>query len=78
MDESRDHRLRPSSMRTVMWAKEKWLAVAGRFNFPKVIASDDIRRGSYLAVFVMVLLDDTDLVYLAQCITLAWITFALW
>ena len=31
--------------------------------------SDDIRRGSYLAVFVMVLLDDTALVYssIASC-----------
>ena len=69
LDEIRDHRLRPSSMRTVMWAKEKWLAVAARFNFPRVIKSDDIRRGSYLAVFVMVLLDDTELVYssIASC-----------
>ena len=57
-------------MRTVLWAKNKWLEVAERFNFPKVIVSDDIRRGSMLAVFVMVLLDDTDLVYssIASCL----------
>ena len=61
-DEVLDNRLSSSAMRSINSALAHWDAARARYGWPRVIASDDPRRGAKLLCFVMRLVRDTELV----------------
>ena len=63
LDEVRDNRLRPSSMRTVNAALGWWRKVCAKYEWPLVIPTEHDERGGRLAAFVLYLTDQTELVY---------------
>ena len=62
VDEILDQRLAPSSMRSVSSALAKWDVLRSRKGWPRIIPSDDPRRGAKMAAFVLYLVRDTSLV----------------
>lgn len=63
LDEIMDQRLAPSSMRTVNAAKKKWESYAQSKGYGLLIRTDDPKRGSKLAGFVLSLVNNTNLVW---------------
>ena len=64
LDDLMNHRLGPSSMRTVNGAANKWLTFADSKGYaPGPIKTDDPKRGSMLASFVISLVENTSLVW---------------
>ena len=63
LHEIMDHRLRPSSMRTVRGGRDKWQDFSARMGWRPDLQMDDPERGSKLAMWVMWLADNTKLTY---------------
>ena len=63
LHEIMDHRLRPSSMRTVRGGREKWQDFSARMGWRPDLQMDDPERGSKLAMWIMWLADNTKLTY---------------
>ena len=64
LDDLMNHRLGPSSMRTVNGAANKWLTFADSKGYaPGPIKTDDPKRGSMLASCVISLVENTSLVW---------------
>ena len=63
MDQLMDTRLAPSSMRTVNSGMQHYKAAALAYDLPDVIFRNDPSRGSYLAMFVLHMLIDTDIIF---------------
>ena len=63
LHEIMDHRLRPSSMRTVRGGREKWQDFSARMGWRPDLQMDAPEQGSKLAMWIMWLADNTKLTY---------------